>query len=118
MESAYFPRFGFDTKESIALSNASICVASILRYFVNFNKPHPLKGGKGVLVDYNVASIMLPMIVVGATLGTMFNKMLPSVAIIVILCILVLIVSFTTLRKLLPPRGLIHLVVHLLGAGE
>lgn len=93
--------FGFDTKQAIGLSNASICVASICRYFFNFNKSHPLKNGNGVLVDYNIASIMLPMIVVGATIGVMFNKMLPSSAIIAILTVLLLLVALTTLRKLI-----------------
>ena len=35
--------YGFDTKQAIGLSNASICVASICRYLINFNKTHPLK---------------------------------------------------------------------------
>ena len=65
--------FGFETKQAIALSNASIFVASVYRYLFNFSKSHPLKDGKGVLVDYNTASLMLPMIMVGATLGVIFN---------------------------------------------
>ena len=93
--------FGFNTKESISLSNASLCVASICRYFVNWPKTHPYKNGTGVLVDYNIASLMLPMIVVGATTGVMVNKVLPSVVIAVILTILLLAISYMTLRMLL-----------------
>ncbi len=65
--------FGFDTKQAIALSNASMCLSAYVRYLYNFKKSHPLKNGNGVLVDYSVSSIMLPMIVLGATLGVMVN---------------------------------------------
>ena len=92
--------FGFDTKQAIALSNASQCVSSICRYFYNLNKSHPLKGGYGVLVDYNVASLMLPMAVVGASVGVMLNIVLPSFVVITSLLILLFIMFFTTLKKL------------------
>ena len=92
--------FGFDTKQSIALSNATIMVASLVRYIYNFNKPHPYKGTHGVLVDYNVASLMLPMITVGATVGQILNKILPSVVIAIMLTLLLLFVSYTTMKKL------------------
>ena len=91
--------FGFGTKQAIGLSNASIAVSSICRYFFNSKKSHPYKNGKGVLVDYNIASLMLPMIVVGATIGVMLNKILPIIVVTIILTILLLFVSYTTLRK-------------------
>ena len=93
--------YGFNAKQAIGLSNASICVASIIRYIVNFKKSHPLKNGKGVLVDYNVASLMLPMIVVGATTGVMINKILPPIIVAIIFTILLVFFNITTLRKLL-----------------
>ena len=93
--------FGFEVKQAIGLSNASIAVASICRYFFNFPKSHPYKNGKGVLVDYNIASLMLPMIVVGATVGVMVNKILPMIVVTITLTLLLLLVSYTTLRKLL-----------------
>ena len=93
--------YGFNTKQAIGLSNASICVASIARYFFNFPKSHPYKNNTGVLVDYNVASLMLPMIVVGATTGVIINKVLPSIVVAVILTILLIAVSCMTSKKLL-----------------
>ena len=53
-----------------------------------------------MLVDYNVASLMLPMITVGAAVGQMLNKIMPSVVIAIMLTILLLLVSYTTLKKL------------------
>lgn len=92
--------FGFDTKQAIAQSNASIFVASVARYLWNFNKTHPYKNGTGVLVDYNVASLMLPMIIVGASVGVLLNKMFPAMVIAIVLAVLMLFVAYTTLRKL------------------
>jgi uncharacterized membrane protein YfcA len=57
--------FQFDAKNAISLSNFSVCISSGLVYLINANKPHPLKQGKGILVDMNIVVIMLPMIISG-----------------------------------------------------
>lgn len=44
---------------------------------------------------------MLPMIILGASIGVMLNKIFPSVVIAVLLTVLLLIVSATTLKKIL-----------------
>lgn len=80
--------FKFDTKNSIALSNASIFISATCRYLLNLKKPHPLKEkyGKdraGILVDYGLTMLMLPMIVVGASLGVLVKEIM-SEAILVI----------------------------------
>ena len=54
-----------------------------------------------MLVDYNVASLMLPMIVLGASIGVMLNKILPSYIIASLLTLLLCYVSFTTLKKIM-----------------
>ena len=53
-----------------------------------------------MLVDYNIASLMLPMIVVGATVGVMLNTILPDIVVVVLLTILLVFMSLTTKRKL------------------
>jgi uncharacterized membrane protein YfcA len=93
--------YGFETKQAIALSNSSYIIACLYRYLFNFRKSHPLKDGRGVLVDYNTASLMLPMIMVGATLGVKFNQILPSIVVTFILVILLLFILVTTCKKLL-----------------
>ena len=44
---------------------------------------------------------MLPMIILGASIGVMLNKIFPSVVIAVLLTVLLCIVSATTLKKIL-----------------
>ncbi len=57
--------FKLDSKNSVALSNLSLSIASTIRFILNANRPHPLKNGKGLLIDLNLTSIILPMIVSG-----------------------------------------------------
>ena len=96
--------FGFDQKNSIALSLSSITTSSIVRYIQNFNKPHPLKDGKGVIVDYNISIIMMPSIVVGVSLGAMVNKILPSFYIIIGMVLVYILLTTTTTKKYLEIR--------------
>ena len=73
----------------------SVFIASMIRYFINSSKPHPLKNGKGLLVDINVMVIMLPMIVSGVSLGVIANIASPDPVIIGALCLITLISSIS-----------------------
>ena len=77
-------------KNGVPLSNFSICVSSSLRYFLNARRPHPLKNGKGILVDYDLSIIMIPMIVSGSMMGATMNTFLPSSAINILFIILMI----------------------------
>ena len=91
--------YGFDMKSAIALSNATIAVASICRYVLNLRKPHPLKDGTGVQVDYSVAAVMLPAIVVGVIAGGIVNRLLPNYILAIILIVLLITMIISTLIK-------------------
>ena len=67
----------FDPNNAIALSNFSIFLSGLIRYYLNRHKPHPLKNGNGVLVDYNVGTLMLPGMISGVSLGGTINIMTP-----------------------------------------
>jgi hypothetical protein len=73
----------------------SVFIAGFIRYFINSKKPHPLKNGKGLLVDINVMVIMLPMIVSGVSLGVIANIASPDPVIIGALCLITLISSIS-----------------------
>lgn len=91
--------FGFNIKDSIALSNSSVLVSAIVRYIQNFQKPHPLKNGTGVLVDYTITLIMLPSIVVGVTLGAIVFKTFPSIILAGLLVVVIALLFVTTTKK-------------------
>ena len=92
--------FGFDVKSAIGISNATVAVSALLRYILNFQKSHPLKNGTGVMVDYNVASVMLPSIVVGVIVGGIVNKVVPSVYLVIGLILLLSVLVIATWKKL------------------
>ena len=48
---------------------------------MNANKPHPLKNGKGLLIDLNMPVVMLPMIVSGCSFGIIANVISPDLII-------------------------------------
>lgn len=74
--------FRFDAKNAIALSNVSIFLASLIRFVTLSRRPHPLKNGKGLLVDMNLSILMLPLIISGVSIGVILNIMLPDLLII------------------------------------
>jgi uncharacterized membrane protein YfcA len=67
--------FGFDTKGAIAISGFSIFLCSVVRYIVNIKEMHPEKNA--VVIDYGLATIMLPTVLTGSLIGVFLNVMLP-----------------------------------------
>jgi len=77
----------------------SVFVASLIRYLINSRKSHPLKNGKGLLVDINMMLVMLPMIVSGVSFGVIANIASPDPIIIGALVIITLISSISLTLK-------------------
>lgn len=69
--------FEFTTKEAIAISGFSIFLCAITRYFYTLNDKHPEKDA--VIIDYGLATIMLPAVMMGSMLGVLTNQSLPGV---------------------------------------
>ncbi len=69
--------FGFSTKETIALSGFTILLCAITRFVFFIKEKHPEKNA--VVIDYGLASIMLPVVMMGSMIGVLFNIMLPSI---------------------------------------
>ena len=71
--------FNMSMGNAIPLSNFSIFLSSAQRYLLNSTQSHPSKNGTGVLVDYNLAIIMLPCIISGVSVGGIVNNLLPKI---------------------------------------
>ena len=76
--------FRFNTKQAVYISNFSIFFSSIIRYLLNINQAHPLKNGKGLMVDYNLGILMLPLIVSGVSFGVLLNIVTPNAIVILL----------------------------------
>ena len=91
--------FGFTTKEAIAISGFSIFLCSLSRYIYTYDDKHPEKDA--VIIDYGLASIMLPAVMMGSMVGVLANVMLPS---LVLQSSLTLLLIFLTIQSGLKAR--------------
>jgi len=83
--------FGFTTKEAIAVSGFIVFGCSLTRYIFSFAEKHPFK--EATIVNYDLATVMLPLVMVGSMLGVMVNVMFPSLILQVILTIVLIFLT-------------------------
>lgn len=89
----------FDAKNAIAFSNASTFVGSVFRFFVFSGQPHPLKNGKGLLVDQNLAVLAFPLIIMGVSVGVLLNIIVPNVFLLAFFVVICLYMSIGIYKK-------------------
>jgi uncharacterized membrane protein YfcA len=87
---------GFSTKNAIALSGFTIFSCAVVRFLFFLNHKHPEKDA--VLIDYDLASIMLPIVMAGSMIGALASITLPNLILQILLTILM--VSLTILTGL------------------
>ena len=83
--------FGFSTKGAIALSGFTIFTCSVARFLFNINEKHPEKDA--VQIDYGLATIMLPIVMMGSMIGVLANIILPSMLLQIFLTALLILLT-------------------------
>ena len=91
--------FRFDAKSAVALSNFSIFLSSLVRYLLFIKEKHPLKDGTGLMLDYNVSIICLPLIIAGVSIGIIVNIVMPAVIVCLFYVVMVGYFSIGVMRK-------------------
>ena len=91
--------YHFDAKNAIALSNFATPWAGVVRYLAHLNLTHPLKNGNGIIVDYNLCTLMIPSAVVGASIGSIVNIMMPAPIILALFILATLAMVIQALIK-------------------
>lgn len=86
--------FRLDVKNAIALSNSSIFLSSLIRFFLFSGTPHPKKNGKGLIVDHQLTMLMLPLIISGVSFGVITNVIMPEVIVIMTLVLVMGYLSY------------------------
>jgi hypothetical protein len=89
---------GFDVKKSAAISSFSLFMTSLLSFIMNFKEKHPDKPNC-VLIEYNLVTIMMPLVLIGSQLGSLILVLLPQVAIQIMLTCLYVIMGIQTVDK-------------------
>ena len=91
--------FRFDAKNAVAISNFATPWSSVLRFLKNSGESHPLKNGNGILIDYNVCTLVLPSAIVGASIGSIVNQMMPDPIILALFILATIAMVYQALLK-------------------
>ena len=89
--------WGFDTKQSVAISGATIFVGTVVRYFYSLERKHPEK--KATSIDYGIVIVMLPLVLVGSFTGVLVNIVLPPIILSSILTLLLAYLTWTSYKS-------------------
>ena len=68
--------YKLNTREAIAVSGFTIFFGSISRFVITLKKRHPEKDAP--VIDYSLANIMLPTVLLGSLFGVFLNLLLPA----------------------------------------
>ena len=91
--------FGWDDlKKAIAISSFSIFISTLTRFFWNFNERHPEKPNMSSL-DYGLASVMMPLTLIGTQVGAFLYLVCPVLIINIILTLLLLYLWIKSMKK-------------------
>ena len=91
--------FKFTTKEAIAISGFTIFTGSLTRFLYSWKQKHPEKDA--TVIDYGIVIVMLPLVLVGSFVGVLFNIVLPSVVLSVMLTVVLGLLTFQSGMKAL-----------------
>ena len=87
----------FETHEAIPLSKIMIFSGALTAFLMGLNKKHPYR--KVIAIDYNIAGVMIPMILLGTMVGVSLNKFLPGPLILFALTLVLVINTYKTTKK-------------------
>jgi len=92
--------FKFETKPAVAISSFSILVCTTMRFFYNFRTKNPDKGKSHMnVLDYGLASIMMPTTLAGSEICGYVLLVFPSLYIQAMLTVLLAFLTYQTTKK-------------------
>lgn len=81
---AYIVFFDFVSSDAIPLSRITIFAGSLVNYLINWTQRDP-HNEKRFLINYSLASVMMPLLLAGTQVGVILSRFLPAAAITLIL---------------------------------
>jgi len=90
--------FLFSTKSAVAVSSFTILACSLLRLGYNWRDRHPEKKNN-TMVDYSLATIMMPTTLCGSQIGTYVLLASPPILIDIMLTLLLFLLGLQSARK-------------------
>lgn len=89
--------FEMNAHQAIPLSNALTFANSVVKYITSFNEKHPEIPHRPV-VDFNVAIIFNPMMLLGSFVGVIAHIILPGVASLMLLFVTLVLATYSGAR--------------------
>jgi len=90
--------FGLAFKKAIAISSCVIMMTTISRFIFNFKERHPEKPNC-TSIDYNLATVMMPLNLIGSLVGAYAYNSFPELYLMIILTLLLAGVSLQCSEK-------------------
>ena len=90
--------WGFSTNEAVAISNSTVFLGAVLRY-VGFSIMQRHPNADRTIIDYNLAMIMMPAVLLGGFLGMYISEILPEALITIVLTLILIYLTYTTCKK-------------------
>ena len=88
--------YRFDAQNAIAISNVSMGIGSTIQVIYAAWKPHPLRKDRGVQIDYNITSVIMPSCIIGVNIGIIVNLITPEPIILGCLILALIYLSVST----------------------
>ena len=90
--------WGFGVSEAVAISNSTVFAGAVLR-FIGFSTKEKHPHAPRTVIDYNLASLMMPAVFLGSFTGFFLVPMIPEASITIILTLLLAYLTYNTYRK-------------------
>jgi uncharacterized membrane protein YfcA len=74
-----------------------IFVGSVTSFLLNLRLKHPARGT--VSIDYNIAIVLVPMMLFGTMVGVTLNQVIPALIILILLTIFLLVNTYKVLKR-------------------
>lgn len=89
--------FYFTTQYAVPMAQVIIFGGSLVAFALKISKKHPTKDKP--LIYYDIIVLLLPLILLGTSLGVILNQILPDWLILLLLCILSIYMTYMGAKK-------------------
>jgi len=90
--------WSFGVSEAVAISNSTVFAGAVLR-FIGFSTKEKHPHATRTVIDYNLASLMMPAVFLGSFIGLIVVPILPEASICILLTLILIYLSYNTYRK-------------------
>src|SRR3990167_7172403 len=81
--------FGFHSTDAVHLARFTIFMGGLTNFILNWNRLDP-KTGKFLVINYRTTAVMVPLHIAGAEIGSIVNKLLPPIVVLLALFLILI----------------------------